>query len=200
MKHFKWLVCVVVLVFMFSGCSSEPAQEISDATTAVEAAITEGADVYAADQARALKDDLQAAIDQGKANAGKLFGSNSEAVEKLAKIKAAAEELKASIPAKKEEAKNNAVTALEAAKTAIADAKALVETAPKGKGSKADIEAFTADLKALEDSLPEIQQAIDGESFFAAVDKCKPIAEKAAAISEQIKQAIEKVQAAKGKK
>jgi len=105
MKHFKWLVCVVVLVFMFSGCSSEPVQEIKDATTAVEAAVTEGAEVYAADQAKALKDELTAAIDQAKANAGKLFGSNSEAVEKLAKIKADAEALKALIPAKKEEAK-----------------------------------------------------------------------------------------------
>jgi len=112
----------------------------------------------------------------------------------LIKVQADADALKATIPAKKEEAKNAAIAAQGEAKTALDEAKALLEKAPKGKGTKADIEAFTADLKGLEDSFPEIQAAIDKGDFFGAKDKAVAIKDKATSISDQIKQAIEKVQ------
>ncbi len=43
------------------------------------------------------------------------------------------------IPARKEEAKNNAINAQNEAKAAFDAAKALLDKAPKGKGTKADI-------------------------------------------------------------
>ncbi len=176
------------LAFIMAGCAKPPQQQMDAAKAAVEACKAEGADVYAADEFKKLNDDLQAALDQVTAKKYK------QAKEMLIKVAADADALKATIPAKKEEAKNAAVAAQGEARTALDEAKALLEKAPKGKGTKADIEAFTADLKGLEDSFPEIQAAIDKGDFFGAKDKAVAIKDKAASISEQIKQAIEKVQ------
>lgn len=176
------------LAFLMAGCAKPPTQQMDAAKAAVEACKAEGADVYAADEFKKLNDDLQAALDQVTAKKYK------QAKEMLIKVAADADALKATIPAKKEEAKNAAIAAQGEARTALDEAKALLEKAPKGKGTKADIEAFTADLKGLEDSFPEIQAAIDKGDFFGAKDKAVAIKDKAASISEQIKQAIEKVQ------
>lgn len=187
-----FVMCVVCMV-MLVGCAKEPTKEIDEAKAAIETALQEGGNIYAATEIEALNNDLTAVTDEAKAKTGKLFKSNKEAVEKLLKIKTAAEELKATIPAKKEEAKNNALALQTEAQTALDEAINLVAKAPKGKGTQADIAAFKADLTALQGSLPEIQTAIDGEDFLGAAEKAKTIKEKATAISDQIKQAIEKV-------
>jgi hypothetical protein len=182
-----WMAGLVV-AFVLASCAKPPTQQMDAAKAAVEACKTEGADVYAKDEFKKLSDDLQAALDQVTAKKYK------QAKEMLIKVQADADALKATIPAKKEEAKNAAIAAQGEAKTALDEAKALLEKAPKGKGTKADIEAFTADLKGLEDSFPEIQAAIDNGDFFGAKDKAVAIKDKATSISDQIKQAIEKVQ------
>jgi hypothetical protein len=177
-----------------------PTQEISDAKAALEAAVQEGAKTYMPTEIEDLDNQLAAAVEAANNKTGKLFASNSEAKEKLLKIKADLETLKATIPAKKEEAKNNAITAQNEVKTALEEAKTLLANAPTGKGTQADIAAFNADIKALEDSVPELQKAIDGEDYFGASEKAKTIKEKSMGISDQIKQAIEKVAAQKTKK
>ncbi len=193
----KVFVLAAFFVSLFSSCAKQPVQEINDAKAAVEAATKEGADVYAADELKKLNNDLAAALDEVATQDKKFFKKFSTAKEMLAKVKADAEALKATIPAKKEAAKNAALTAQQEARAALDEAKALLEKAPKGKGTKADIEAFTADLKGLEDSFAEIQAAIDSQDYFGASNKAASIKEKAASISEQVKAAIEKV---KGKK
>ena len=194
MKTFiTFFVLGLVLVFVYVGCAKQPTQAINDAKAAIEAVSEEGADKYAPEELKKLIDDLTAALDEVKTQDEKFFKNYDKANEMLAKVKADAEVVKASIPARKEEAKNNALTAQNEAKAAVEEAKALLERAPRGKGTRADIEAFKADLKALEDALLEIQQAIDGEDYFGAADKANTIKGKAVGISEQIKQAIEKV-------
>ncbi|MDH7512626.1 MAG: hypothetical protein QHH14_06750 [Clostridiales bacterium] len=196
-KLVRFFILGFFAVSLFTSCAKQPSQEMTDTRAAVEAAIKEGADVYAADEQKKLNDDLTAALDEIATQDKKFFKKFGTAKEMLAKVKADAEALKAAIPAKKEAAKNAALTAQQEARAALDEAKAFLEKAPKGKGTKADIEAFTADLKGLEDSFPEIQAAIDREDFFGASNTAAMIKEKAAGVSEQIKQAIEKV---KGKR
>lgn len=193
----KVLVLALFAVSLFSSCAKQPTQEINDAKAAVEAATKAGADVYAADELKKLNNDLTAALDEVATQDKKFFKKFATAKEMFAKVKADADALAATIPAKKEAAKNAALTAQQEARAALDEAKALLERAPKGKGTKADIEAFTADLKGLEDSYATIQAAIDKEDYFGASATATTIKEKAASISEQIKAAIEKV---KGKR
>ena len=190
----KFLALGVLTIFLLAGCGKQPTEEINAAKASVDTVVAEGAQKFAAEDAKKLNDNMQAAQDEIKVQDSKtLFKNYAKAKELLAKVKTDAEALKAGLAAKKEEAKKNAATAQEAAKTSVAEAKALLAKAPKGKGSKADIEALKADLKGIEDSLAEIKSANDSEDYNAAIEKSNAIKGKAAAISDQIQKAMEKV-------
>jgi tRNA U34 5-carboxymethylaminomethyl modifying GTPase MnmE/TrmE len=193
----KSLVLALVVAFVFTSCAKQPTQELNDTKAAIDAVVTEKGDIYAKNELKKLNDDMTAANDEIAAQSKKFFKKYGKAKEMLAKIKTDAEEVKGLIPARKEEAKNSALTAQTEAKAAVDEAKALLEKAPKGKGTKADIEAMKADLAGLETSLAEVETAITSEDYFGAKDKATTIKDKAVGISDQIKQAIEKV---KGKK
>ena len=188
----KLSVLVIAIVFLIASCS-KPQQAMDGAKAAIEAAKNEGADVYAAEELKTLEDSLTTAMDEVETQSKKFLKSYGTSKDMLAKVKADAEALKASIPEKKENAKNEALAMIEEAKAAIEEAKAFLEKAPRGKGTKADIDAFTADLKGLEDSLLGIQGVIDGGDYLGALDSAKTIKDKAASISEEIQKAIEKV-------
>jgi hypothetical protein len=193
----KLSVLGLLVVFLFTSCAKQPTQQIDETKAAIDAVVKAGGNIYAKDELKKCNDDLTAAMDEVNAQSKKLFKKYGKAKEMLAKVKADAEAAQALIPARKEEAKNNAINAQNEAKAAFDEAKALLDKAPKGKGTKADIEAMKADLAGIEAQLTEVQASIDKEDYFGAKDKAVSIKEKANAISEQVKAAIEKV---KGKK
>lgn len=193
----KYVVIGLAVSMLAAGCAKPPAEEKAAAQAAIDAAVAEGANVYGKDELRSLNDMMTQANDEEKLQEGKLFKKFDKEKEILDKVLADAEALKAAIPARKEQAKNDAMAALEAAKAAVAEASNLLKKAPRGKGTKADIEAMNMDLKGIEESLPGVQQMIAAEDFYGAADKAKALSQRAAGISEQVKMAMEKV---KGKK
>lgn len=190
---FTLLICSVLAVLLVAGCAKQPTEDINAAQTAVDAVMAEGAQKYAPEDAKMITDAMTAAMEEIKVQDGKTMKNYGKAKEMLAKVKADAEALKPNIPMKKEQAKTNALTAQETAKAAVQEAKTMLAKAPKGKGSKADIEALKADVKGLEDSLAEVQAAMDGEDYGAAMEKSNSIKEKAGEVSAQVTQAMEKV-------
>jgi len=194
MKKFsQFLILGIFVIGLFSSCAKQPTQAIDTAKAAIEAASTAGANVYAADELKRLNDQMQAAMDEVNTQGKKFFKKFGPAKEMLAKVQADADALKATIPAKIEAAKNAALQAQTEARAALDEAKALLEKAPMGKGTKADIMAMKADLDGLETSYAEIQTAIDGADYFGASAKAATIKEKATVVSDQVKAAIEKV-------
>jgi predicted small lipoprotein YifL len=193
----KFMALAMVVVFVLAGCGKQPTEEMNAAKTSIDAFIADGAEKYDAAGAKGLNDAMQAAQDEIKVQDAKFFKDYAKAKELLVKAKADADKLKTELAAKKEEAKKNALAGQEAAIAAVAEAKALLDKAPKGKGSQADIEAFKADLKGIEDSLAEVKTAVDSEDFNAAIEKANAIKDKATAISDQVKAAMEKVGAKK---
>ncbi len=190
---FRVFTLGVLLIFFFTACAKQPTQEMDNTKAAVETAKTAGGEIYAKDEFKKLNDDLTAALDEVTAQSKKLFKKYGKAKEMLAKVKSDADALVPVIAQRKEEAKKAALAAQTEAAAAVTDAKGMLKKAPAGKGTKADIEALKTDLKALEDSLPEVQKAVDTEDYYGAADKAKAIKEKAAGISDQVKKAIEKV-------
>src|SRR4030067_3718043 len=144
------LTVALTMLVVLTSCSKQPTQEMNDSKASIDAVIAEGGDKYAGEEVKQMNDQLTAAMDEVKVQDGKFFKNYDKAKEMLAKVKGDADSLKAEIPARKEKAKNDAVAALEAAKTAVTDAKAMLGKAPKGKGSKADIEAMRADIAGVE--------------------------------------------------
>lgn len=188
-----------IAILFITGCAKPPAEDIDAAKNAVESAKSAGAVKYLPDDAGKVNDELTAALDEVSIQDGKfaLFRKYDKAKEILALVKNNAEKLKTDTIAKKEEAKKNAETAIGEAKGAIDNAKSMLEKAPAGKETKADIEAMKGDIQGLESSLPEVQNAINSEDYDSAASKAKSIKEKADAVSSQVQQAIEKVEAAK---
>jgi len=184
--------CLIAIVLM-AGCAKEPAEDIHAAKTAVDAVIAEGGEKYASEDVKKINDTLTAAMDEIKAQDDKMMKNYAKAKELLAQAKTDAEALKVNLPVKKEESKMNALAAQEAAKTALADAKAMLAKAPKGKGSRADIEAMRADLNGLEETLTEVQAAIDSEDYTVASQTANSIMDKSSEVSAQITSAMEKV-------
>ncbi len=189
----KYLALLTVTIFLFAGCAKEPTEEINAAKTAVTSAVSGDAEKYVPEDTKNVNSAMQAAEDELKVQKDKLFKDYAKAKELLAKAKADAEALQANLATKMEEAKNNATAAQDAAKASIEEAKGLLENAPKGKGSMADIEALKADLKGAEDSLAEVQTAIDSKDYSGAAEKANAIKEKATGIADQVKAAMEKV-------
>ncbi len=186
------LTVALAMMFVLTSCAKQPTQEMNDSKAAIDAAIAEGGEKYAKEEVKKLNDDLTAAMDEIKVQDGKFFKNYDKAKEMLAAVKSGADALKAEIPARKEKAKNDATAALDAAKTAVSDAKALLAKAPKGKGTKADIEALKADVAGLEAALTEADGMMTSEDYFAAIDKANGAKDKAAQVAEQISQAMAK--------
>lgn len=198
-RAYKFVMIVLIGSFILCGCAKPPTQDVDDAKAQVEAITNADTETYAADEITKLKSDLTAALDEVQLQDDKWFGNFDNAKTMLAAVKTDAENVKTVAAQRKEEAKNKAIAAQDEAKAALETAKALLAEAPTGKGTKADIEMFKADLTGLEESLPALQQTIDQEKYSDAVNSANIIKEKAGSVSSQIQAAIDKVKTKKRK-
>jgi hypothetical protein len=196
-KRIIYLVLGVMMLALVLGCSKKPEQELTDSKAVLEAVAAEGGEKYAKEELSVIQSEMTAALDEMAVQDGKFFKNYDKTKEMLAQVKAKSDALKAEIPARKEKAKTDAQAALDAATVAVTDAKALLSKAPRGKGSMADLEAFNADVQGLESAITEAQGLMTSEDYFVALDKANGIKDKAAGISTQITEALEKVKAAK---
>jgi hypothetical protein len=189
----KILAVAVTASLVFSSCAKQPGDQIDAAKAAIQAVVSAKGDVYAKDELKKINDDMQSAMVEIAAQSKKFFKKYGGSKEALAKIIADADAVKALIPVRIEEAKAAAETAMNEAKTGWDEAKALLEKAPRGKGTQADIAAMKSDLAGLESALGEAMTRFDAEDYLGAKERAEAVKEKAVEISDQIKAAIAKV-------
>jgi hypothetical protein len=189
----KGLALALIVVFAFTSCAKQPTALMDQAKAAIQGVIDAKGGIYAKEELNKLQGDLQAALDAVTAQAKKFFKKYGPAKEMLNKVVADADSVKALIPGRIAEVKAAAETAINEAKMAVEEATALLEKAPKGKGTKADIEAMKADLAGLTTAMGEIDSAMMSEDYYGAKDKAAVIKDKAAVIIEQINAAIAKI-------
>ena len=194
-KLSKYFACGLLVMFILAGCAKQPTDEMNAAQKALEDLKAAGGEKYIPEESKKVADTLAAAQEEIKTQDGKFFLTRNydKAKQMLAQAIADSEKVKGDVAAKKEEAKTNALAAQEAATASVKEAAALLAKAPMGKGSRADIEALKGDLKGLEDGLPELEQLMGQEDYLAVIDKAKAIQEKADAVSNQVKEAMQKV-------
>jgi len=194
-KLSKYFACGLLVMFILAGCAKQPTDDMNAAQKALEDLKAAGGEKYIPEESKKVADTLAAAQEEIKTQDGKFFLTRNydKAKQMLAQSIADSEKVKGEVAAKKEEAKNNALAAQQAAMASLKEATALLAKAPMGKGARADIEALKGDLKGLEDGLPELQQLMDQEDYLAVIDKAKAIQEKADAVSNQVKEAMQKV-------
>ena len=190
MKKMSVLLLALTLTAGVTACSKPPAEEIAAVKTAVDAVVAEGAEKYAPEEYKALQDAMTAAMEEVKAQEGKMFGGKyDKAKELLAQVQTSAATVKETAVAAREAMATEVVTVKEAAVAGLAELQALVAAAPVGKGSEADLEAIRADVAGLETSLQEIQPLIDAGDFAGAKEKADAIQAKVAEITAEIQAA-----------
>ena len=192
-RKFGLRVLVVGVALSMAGCAAPPTAEIDSAKVSLDQAKTAGAAEYATGSLTAAQD-AQAALDAELATQNqKWLKTYTKATELANAAKAAAEKAAADAAAGKAKAKADATAAIERAKTALADAQALLEKAPKGKGSAADLEAMKTDLANAAASITDAEAALNSERLVDAKAK----AESATTAATNVKTAVETAMAAK---
>lgn len=196
MKKSYWMFLLVLGAgLIFAGCASAPTAEINATKAAISSAQTEDVQTYAAESLKAAEDQLNQALAEVQAQDAKFAMSRDykKASELLKSAKDAAEKAVSDAQAAKAQCKADAEALIAALPQTIADAKAALAKAPKGKDTKADLEAMQNDLKLAEESLNEANQAMAQEKFKEALTKATSAKEKASAIIDQVQQALEKI-------
>lgn len=191
MKKLLVVLASLALVASLTACAKAPTEEVNATKGALDAAVAEGAQQYTPEDYKMVADQLAAANAEIKVQEEKFFKNFDKAKQILAKAKADADALKGKVAARKEELKQAAIATMAQANTALAEAKALLAKAPKGKGSKAEIEAMATDLAGVEAMIPEVQPMLDKGDFIGANEKANAILARINAVISEVNAAIE---------
>jgi len=195
MKGITWYFLFgFVVLFALAACSKQPVQEINAAKSAVDSAMAEGAEKYSPAEAKKVNDALTEAMTEIKTQDGKFFKDYKKTGEMLAKVKADADDLKAGLAVKKEEARKKAIAAEESANASVSEAKSSLARAMKSSKADLDIEALSNGIKGLDDALAEIRKLIATEDYTTAIEKADGVEGKAAEMVKEAGDAAEKTQ------
>ena len=162
MKYFKYsvsLMMVLALVLVFIGCAKPPEAEQKAAKAAMDAAVTAGADKYAAADLDAAKKALDAADAQVKDKKYK------EAKQGYVDAKAAFEKAAGAVEAGKKAVTDEATAAVTAVEEAWKGVEAAAQKVEKKMKDKKD--AWVADAKAFGENLKAAKEMIAAEPTLA---------------------------------
>jgi hypothetical protein len=192
-NRFFLVIATVAAVALMTSCAKVPQASLDAAKAAIETAKTAQADVYFPAEFTALNDSLTVMlqnIETKKAKTAKdfkLIKTNADA------ITLQAGELGNKVEAKKAEVKAGAETMMTDVKNLLAEAKALLLKAPKGKEGKAVLDEMKNEIAVVETSLTDAQALYDGgTNYVQVVDKVKAATETLNGIIAELKAAIVK--------
>jgi hypothetical protein len=193
MKKTLWALALVAGVSLVAaGCAKPPTDAVNAAKAALETARTSGAADYAAESLTAAETAVTAmdAELKAQADAFALTRSYTKAAELASAAKAAADKAVADASAGREAAKAEATTLIAGVRTGVDEVKKMLETAPKGKGTKADIEAMKSDVAAVEAGLPDLDAAFSAGKYKEAKAKAEAAQKTLDGIKSDIEAAI----------
>ena len=192
-KAIKLLLVSIATATLLSACAEKPDAELGAAKSAVDAVVSEGAEKYSPDAMQSINRKLEEALTEIKAQDDVTFSNYSVAKFTLAQVKEEADALKVKVVQRKDELKTAADAALSEAQAVVAEAKALLEVAPQGKGSLADIEAMKSDVVGLETELETVTPQIEAGEYIEATEKAHAVTAMALTISNDVRLAQEKL-------
>jgi hypothetical protein len=168
------LASLLALVFFASGCQKPPTAEITAAREAIDVAQSAGAPEYApaswaatAEARDQLDVELQAQQDKTFAFTRSYASAQLLAVD----VKTAAEKATADAVAGKEAARTAALQSIDQVRAMSVEVRELMDRAPQGKGTAADLAALRSDAGATESSLAEAESAYAAEKYLEAKAK-----------------------------
>lgn len=200
MKKHVLLIAVLLLAGLaLPGCQKPPAEEMADAQQALSGTEEVAAQEYAPDALAAAQAALDAANAEVEAQNQRfaLVRNYDHAKELLAQAIEKSDAAREAAVAAKEQARNDAETALTELGTsfeeATADLTALGECRRKPKGFAADLEALTGRLEALNAEVAPIEEAVSNESFRSAIASAETLSASLATLRADLQSAREKL-------
>lgn len=187
-------LCAVVITLLFAGCSKAPVVEMQNCEAALRAAKEAEAPEYAPEAFKAASDSVNAAMAAMKEQDAKFgpFRSYARATQMIASAQAAADRAKAAALAQKTQLQAAVTTMMAETQALVDSASAVLARAPRGKGSKADLDLITADLASLAPALEQVKTDFDGGKLNAAKAGLDVVQNKARSILEEIETALSK--------
>jgi hypothetical protein len=185
------VVFAIFALLVFIGCAKPPEQEIQKANTAIEAARTAEAEEYIPDAFQVAMDTLRAAEAAKTEADGKfaLFRSYGKSKALYISAEALANQAVTAAAEEKERVKAEVTNLLTQAEAVLDSANAALKKAPRGKGSKADIELIKSDLAVAQTSFDEANNDFNAGKYKVAQAKVKAAMQKARAVIDEITQA-----------
>jgi len=186
---------LLAAALLFFACASAPTEEITATRTAVTVAQTDDVKSYAPESLKNAEDTLSKAMAavQEQDNKFALSRDYKAASDLLKQSKDLAAKAESDAQANKAKAKAEAETIIAGLTPLLAGAKKALATAPRGKDTKAELEAMQNDLKTAEEASVAATQAMIQEKFNDALAQAKTAKDKADLIIQQVTAAKEKI-------
>jgi PBP1b-binding outer membrane lipoprotein LpoB len=184
-KHIGW---IAALTLVLAGCAQPPTADVDAAKKAIDEARQAQAAEYA-QQSWTQAQDAESKLDIELDTQQRRFAamrSYTVARQLALDTKAAADRSRDEAVAGRDQAKSEATTLMAQARDEVSKAHASVTTAPKGKGTEADLASLKSDAASIDDTLADMQKAFDDGHFNDAKVKAQSAIDAAKKIEAEI--------------
>jgi hypothetical protein len=187
------LFALVLVAMVAVACAEPPTAEIEAADRSLDEARSAQAAEYApqtlksAEQARQQLDAELKAQEERFA----MMRDYDKAKELAASAKSTAERASTEAAAARERARQEAADMIAQVRTSIDELKTMLENAPKGKGTEADLAMLQTDVASMEQSLTEMENAFAEERFLEVKAKAQAVQQSGNMIREELTRAME---------
>jgi len=190
----RYAVCLTALLVLAFGCAKAPQEQVTTVRSILDSVQVAEVEKYAPEQYKAAQDSLSAAMAEIEKQNSKfaLTRKYNKAEMQLESASSIARSAAQQAVANKARIKAEAEDMMTQMQAAVAEAKTLIQQAPRGKEGAAAIASITNDVAAVEMTATDVATAMGKEDFIGARDMARAGLEKIQAINEELKQAIEK--------
>lgn len=194
LKRLALIFAAVALLAAMVGCSKPPEAEMQRASSSMAAAQAAEAETYVMDSFRGATDTLNAAtaLKQEQDSKFALFRSYGKSKDMFVKAAEMFDNVATEAAVEKEKVHQQVVQMLTDAKAVMDSANAALAKAPRGKGSRADLELIKADLTNVQASVADAEADITAGKYMVAKGKIESLVSKAHSIMDEIAAAAAK--------
>jgi hypothetical protein len=174
------------------GCAKPPQTEVDAAQGSLAKSREAEAAEYAAEDLQAAQDTMARLDAEMKTQEEKfaMFRNYDEATRLANEAKQQADRAATNAAANKQRVRQEVSTLIAQARQALVEARALLETAPKGKGTQADLALMKSDLDGVESVLTEVDSSFANENYRDAKAKAEAALASAQGVKDSIEQAV----------
>jgi len=193
---FKWsyLALAAIVLLVIVGCGKAPETEMGEADSAIMQAQNNQAEQYAPQSYQTAMDTLTAARAAAKEQDSKfaLFRSYGKSKELFISSKRLADLAAQDALTAKEQMKQEVAAMHDETQGIIDLAAKAISTAPKGKGTKADIAMFKSDLESARTAFEQAKSDFENGDYISAKAKFTAVKAQAQGVIDQIQSAKQK--------